>query len=93
VIEQMTLDVAAGERVALAGPNGAGKTTLLLALVGAVPFSGRIAIGERALERATLAELRREIGVTARAPPRRSVSENSGAWRSQARSRVRRGCF
>lgn len=62
VVDGLTLEIAARERVALVGPNGAGKTSLLLALVGATPFDGRITIGERGLERATLAALRRDVG-------------------------------
>src|ERR1700753_2974525 len=39
----LSLDVAAGERVALLGPNGAGKTTTLLMLLGAIePDAGTI---------------------------------------------------
>jgi energy-coupling factor transporter ATP-binding protein EcfA2 len=62
VIQQLSLDVAAGECVVLAGPNGAGKTSLLLALVGAAPVRGVIEIGGRRLDRASLDALRREIG-------------------------------
>jgi len=62
VVEHVTLRIAAGERVALAGPNGAGKTSLLLALVGALPFEGRIVVGEHTLDRASLAAVRRSVG-------------------------------
>lgn len=61
-VESFSLDVGAGECVAVVGPNGAGKTSLLLALVGAAPFEGKIAIGSRLLESKSLEELRRTTG-------------------------------
>jgi cobalt/nickel transport system ATP-binding protein len=62
IVHDLSLSIEARERVALVGPNGAGKTSLLLALVGALPFSGRALIGGQALERRTLESLRRQIG-------------------------------
>ena len=42
----VTLQISAGDRVALVGPNGAGKTTLLGALLGRVPLTaGRASLG------------------------------------------------
>ena len=38
----MSCDIPAGRITALIGPNGAGKTTLLLAIMGLIPYSGRI---------------------------------------------------
>jgi len=47
----LSLDVPAGETVALVGPNGAGKTTALLALAGLVRLdSGRVAVDGTALD-------------------------------------------
>jgi iron complex transport system ATP-binding protein len=37
VVRQVTLSVAAGERVALVGPNAAGKSSLLAAMAGILP--------------------------------------------------------
>src|SRR5271163_2749256 len=46
VLKPLTLDVAAGEILAMIGPSGSGKTTALRAVAGFVkPTSGRIRIG------------------------------------------------
>ncbi|NMC81732.1 MAG: ABC transporter ATP-binding protein [Armatimonadetes bacterium] len=46
-LDDVTLDVPAGEWLSIVGPNGAGKTTLLRAMAAAVPLtSGEIAISE-----------------------------------------------
>ncbi len=62
VIDGLHLRVEVGQRVALVGPNGAGKTSLLLALVGAAPFRGTIAVGGVRLERSSLAQVRQTTG-------------------------------
>jgi ABC-2 type transport system ATP-binding protein len=63
VLEDVSLEVAAGEIHALLGPNGAGKTTLLRILAGiARPTSGSIRVGGHDAA-ANPHELRRLIGV------------------------------
>ena len=50
VLHDVTLDVAAGEMVALLGPSGCGKTTLLRTIAGLErQMSGTVRLGERVL--------------------------------------------
>jgi energy-coupling factor transporter ATP-binding protein EcfA2 len=63
VLEHISFQIAAGERSVIAGPNGAGKSSLLLALVGALGTRGRILVGDRELDRGTLDEVRRDVGL------------------------------
>ena len=44
ILESVSASVAPGSTTAIIGPNGAGKTTLILALLGQIPYGGRIAI-------------------------------------------------
>jgi ATP-binding cassette subfamily F protein 3 len=49
LFEDLTLDLARGERLAVVGPNGAGKTTFLKLLVGLVtPDAGEVRLDARA---------------------------------------------
>lgn len=63
----VTLDVAAGELVALFGPSGSGKSTLLSIAAGLlVPDSGRVLVGGRDVTRLSAREAaeyrKRELG-------------------------------
>lgn len=42
ILDRVTFEPAAGQLNAIIGPNGAGKTTLLRAILGLVPYTGRI---------------------------------------------------
>ena len=44
-LQPTSLDVYAGQLVALIGPNGSGKTSLLQALAGIPPSCGELSIG------------------------------------------------
>jgi cobalt/nickel transport system ATP-binding protein len=65
----ISLELAAGEAVGLVGGNGAGKSTLLLLLIGCLAASsGRIAVGGLAMERSTVARIRRATGMVFQDP-------------------------
>lgn len=42
IIENLSFEVRRGETLVVLGPNGAGKTTLLRALLGIIPYEGRV---------------------------------------------------
>jgi len=42
VLKDINVKIGASKLTAIIGPNGAGKTTLLLALLGIIPYSGKI---------------------------------------------------
>lgn len=67
VLRSLSLEVAAGERVALIGPSGAGKTTLLRMLCGVLaPEAGSVSVlGEdtRRLHGRALRRFRRDVGL------------------------------
>jgi len=44
ILDNVCARVPRGGCTAIVGPNGAGKTTLLLALIGEIPFEGRISL-------------------------------------------------
>jgi iron complex transport system ATP-binding protein len=64
VLEDVALEVRAGEVVALVGPNGAGKSTLLAVMSGDVPAaSGSVAIDGEPLDHWSFRELAVRRGV------------------------------
>jgi len=67
-LDNVTLAVAEGERVALLGANGAGKSTLLLTLVDLLPFTGVVTVFGASLNRATRREARRQVGLVFQNP-------------------------
>lgn len=68
-IENLNLDIPAGQRVALVGPSGGGKSTIIdLVPRFLTPDSGRVLIDGIDSASLDLADLRREIGVVFQQP-------------------------
>jgi len=64
-----TCTIGAGERVALLGPTGAGKSTLLQLLNGLLrPTTGSVTICGLPVDDATVAEVRRRVGLVFQDP-------------------------
>ncbi len=69
VLDQLSLLVSAGERVAILGPNGSGKTTLVLHLNGLLPTQqGSVRIGDIVVDEPNLRQIRRDVGMVFQDP-------------------------
>lgn len=67
-VRDVSLRVAAGEKVALAGPNGAGKSTLMLQLNGLLAGEGQIEVNGLAVAEPNLPLIRSKVGVVFQNP-------------------------
>jgi cobalt transport protein ATP-binding subunit len=68
-LDDVSLSVAPGEKVALVGPNGAGKSTLLLHLNGILrATSGAVCVGGLPLTDDTLGQIRAWVGLVFQNP-------------------------
>jgi ATP-binding cassette, subfamily B, bacterial CvaB/MchF/RaxB len=64
VLDDINLDIAAGESIAICGPSGGGKSTLFKLLCGLLkPGSGDILIDGQAIDRLGIENFRKSIGV------------------------------
>jgi ABC-type multidrug transport system fused ATPase/permease subunit len=64
VLQDISFDIAAGEKIALVGPSGAGKSTIVSLLMQFYELSsGQILIDGRPIGSYDLTELRRHVGI------------------------------
>ncbi|MGY1723901.1 ABC transporter ATP-binding protein [Blastococcus sp. SYSU DS0533] len=81
-VDDVTLEIAAGETVMFVGPSGCGKTTLLKMLNRLIePTSGRIHLGDEDVTDQDADQLRRRIGYVIQAGglfPHMTVATNVG---------------
>lgn len=69
VLDDVSLTVAAGEKVALVGASGGGKSTLVQALLGLYPVrAGRILYGDTAVTEIGWESVREHVGVVLQHP-------------------------
>ena len=62
VIDSLSMQISAGEKVALAGLNGSGKTTLLMASAGLLPHEGEIRVCGIPVTQHSHSAIREKIG-------------------------------
>ena len=69
ILDDVTLNIAPGEQVALVGVSGAGKSTLVQLLLGLyAPSSGHILFNGQAIEQLGYAQIREHLGVVLQQP-------------------------
>ena len=64
----VSLQMCAGDKVALVGPNGAGKSTLMLHLNGILSGHGEVTVGGKRLTRDNLPAIRAMVGLVFQNP-------------------------
>jgi iron complex transport system ATP-binding protein len=67
IVNDVSFDLSAGEKLMIIGPNGAGKTTLIRAIMQAIPHEGTTELMGRDMAGMQPMELARQIGVLTQA--------------------------
>lgn len=62
-INNLSLNVKSGEKLALIEANGAGKSTLMLAIEGILDSTGEIKIGDLVVNSKNIVKVRRQVGM------------------------------
>ena len=84
ILQDVSLEVRAGQRVGIVGPSGAGKTTLVSLIARFYdPTSGRVLLNERDLREYRLTDLYRHMAI---------VTQDTFVFGTSARDNIRYGC-
>lgn len=67
-VDNFSLSVESGKKVALVGANGAGKSTLMLAIEGLLEGEGSIFVDGMVLNKENLADIRQRVGMVFQNP-------------------------
>ena len=67
-VDHLNLKIQPGEHLAIIGANGAGKSSLILSMVGVIPGSGQIHVDGVELNKKSLTEIRKKVGVVFQNP-------------------------
>lgn len=62
-INNLSLNVKSGEKLALIGANGAGKSTLMLAIEGILESTGEIKIDDLVVDTKNIVKVRQQVGM------------------------------
>jgi putative ABC transport system ATP-binding protein len=69
ILQQVSFDIAQGDKAIFFGPSGSGKTTLLMCLIGgAVPTAGTVLFDNEPLTAPTLPHLRQKVAFIGQEP-------------------------
>ena len=78
-IDNVSLEIRRGERVALLGPNGSGKSTLILLIAGLLaPQKGEIKVLNETTTSKVFQKLRQKIGIVFQDPDERMAPKILG---------------
>lgn len=75
LFQNFNLELEEGKFITLVGPNGSGKSTLMKAILGIIPFKGKITIDKLLLSKQNIKEIRKKIGVVFENPDNQFVAE------------------
>ncbi|MFA5602645.1 MAG: energy-coupling factor transporter ATPase [Bacilli bacterium] len=75
VFNGLNLDINKGEWVSIVGPNGSGKTTLIKLILGILKGQNHIHIDNLKLNKKTLMEIRKKIGIVFQNPDNQFVGD------------------